>query len=65
MSKYPRYEAQLARDIKHHERRVEWLRSLPKLDSDLTRLLYQSEEGLKNPHVLYNSCGPDCDCATP
>lgn len=51
---------QTARDIRHHQRRIKWLKSLPKLDHLQRKLLEQSEFILKNPCHGYNS-GPQSD----
>lgn len=51
---------QTARDIRHHQRRVKWLESMPKLDHLQHRLLEQSKFILENPFHGYNS-GPQSD----
>jgi hypothetical protein len=68
MTAHEQYEAQLARDLKHHQERLVWLRKTPLQWSDgepieprlHARLLRQSEEAIANPSSAYNT-GPKED----
>lgn len=53
------FERQQKYDVLHHRMRLQWLRSLPRLDDLQDRLLKQSEFGVNNPFHIYNSVDVD------